>query len=87
MEFTQYVPPAPLMTMAEIEEAIRRELLALRPQALTRQVAWEIPDLQPIPPPSPLVRHVRPYDEDVERIVNAFNFVDIGEFVDIGDAE
>ena len=63
MNFTQYVPPARLLTMAEMVEADLAELRALPRPALIRQVAvQELPPLPPLPPPAPLVRHER-YDD------------------------
>lgn len=53
MEFTQYVPPAPLLTMAQIAEANLADLAAMPIPRLTRQVAVEEFEL---PPPPPLVR-------------------------------
>jgi hypothetical protein len=66
MEFTQYVPPAPLLTMAQIAEANLADLAAIPMPRLIRQVAVE--DLPP-PPPPPLVRCDR----------YAFMFEDIGD--------
>jgi hypothetical protein len=60
MNFTQYVPPARLLTLAEMVEADLAELRALPRPALIRQVA--VQDLPPLPPPAPLVRHER-YDD------------------------
>jgi hypothetical protein len=63
---TQYVPPAPLLTMAQIAEANLVDLVAIPKPRLIRQVAVE--DLQ-LPPPPPLVRCDR----------YAFMFEDIGD--------
>jgi hypothetical protein len=60
MDFTQYVPPARLLTMAEIAAAELAELRALPRPALIRQLA--VQELPPLPPPAPLVRHER-YDD------------------------
>lgn len=51
---TQYVP-APLFTMAEIEQANLEALAALPIPRLIRQVAEELP---PLPPPPRLIRQV-----------------------------
>ena len=71
----QYVPPARLLTMAEIYEAELAELRALRP-ALIRQVA--VQELPPPPPPAPLVRNDR-YD--------VFGDEDLGGFAPMDDDE
>ena len=51
---TQYVP-APLLTMAEIEQANLKALEVLPMPRLIRQVAEELP---PLPPPPRLIRQV-----------------------------
>ena len=67
---TQYVP-APLLTMAEIEQANLKALEVLPMPRLIRQVAEVVLAYDELPPlPPPLVRYVRYDDLDDDGVFN-----------------
>ena len=79
----QYVPPARLLTMAEIYDAELAEMMALPRPPLIRQVA-----VQEVPPPAPLVRHDRHIgDEDLGEFAPMVDDEDDGGFAPMVDDE